>query len=84
MPRYFFDFQHDGEIIADEQGQELASNDAAQGTAILIASDLVKDLWRVAPQRNLTIEVRDEQGRRILAANPFLNVIRLDGDIVLL
>ena len=66
MPRYYFD-THDGErFTCDETGLECASLDAARDAAIRALPDLARDLLPDGSDRRaLSVEVRDEGGRRV-------------------
>jgi hypothetical protein len=60
MPKFYFDFEDDGETIVDEQGEDFSGLDAAQREASVALAEAAKDCRR--PNMRLTIIVRDYQG----------------------
>ena len=76
MPRFFFDVRQDDGLTSDVEGEELSSLDAAVREAALAAIHLAKELLSIS-RSTLVIEVRDEQGRKILRATVMLQVERL-------
>lgn len=66
MPRYFFD-THDGELfVADQQGIELASLEAAKLEAQKTLTEMVRDALPDGDQRTFAAVVKDEAGRVLL------------------
>lgn len=67
MPSYFFDTD-DGEILfRDEIGLELADDQAARDQGSTALGELAKEyLPGGAPQKNITMWVRNEEGQAVL------------------
>ena len=68
MQRYYFDF-HDGvEVSLDQEGTELSDMQAARDEATETLLSIAKDaLPPSGKARELSIRVRDEQGKHLLA-----------------
>ncbi|WP_439400304.1 DUF6894 family protein (plasmid) [Bradyrhizobium sp. PMVTL-01] len=66
MPRYYFDLRDGTHLGRDEEGLDLPDMEAVQNEATRALSDLARDAIRATAAlgvtRNLSIEVRDEQG----------------------
>ena len=68
MPRYYFDIR-DGEYVQkDNEGTVLNGVAEAKAQAVRTLPDLARDEMPSGPQREFVIEVRDENGRPVLAA----------------
>jgi len=76
MPRYFFDVREFERLISDTEGEELADSDAVAREAALAAIHIAKELLN-ASRSTLAVEVRDEEGLKILRATVTLRVERL-------
>jgi hypothetical protein len=67
MPCYFFDTDNGTELFRDEEGSELANDQAARDEASLSMAELAKEfIPGGAPQKNVTMWVRNEQGEAVL------------------
>ncbi|WP_127753241.1 hypothetical protein [Devosia sp. 1566] len=67
MPRYFFDTDDGTVLFRDEEGSELANDQAARDEASLSMAELAKEfIPGGAPQKNVTMWVRNEQGEAVL------------------
>ncbi len=68
MPRYYFDFHDGAEVTMDDEGTELpdmqAARDEATETLLSVAKDALPPNGKA---RQLSIRVRDEQGKHLLA-----------------
>ena len=64
--RYFFNVQTDGLEIADFEGGEFESFDAAHSEAARIARELLRDS-AIETDRNSMLEVVDEDGATVLS-----------------
>ncbi|WP_439369199.1 DUF6894 family protein [Bradyrhizobium sp. DASA03120] len=66
MPRYYFDLREGHHVAPDEEGLDLPDMEAVQNEAARALSDLARDTIRATAAfgvaRNLSIEVRDDQG----------------------
>jgi uncharacterized protein DUF6894 len=68
MPRYYFDFHDDVEVSLDQEGTDLADMQAARDEATETLLSLAKDaLPPSGKARELSIRVRDAQGKHLLA-----------------
>jgi hypothetical protein len=63
--RYFFNVHMDGQEIADCEGSEFESFDAAHSEAARIACELLRD-FSIEIDRSSTLEVLDEDGTTVL------------------
>lgn len=67
MPRFFFHV-HDGRLIRDESGTELADQEAARTAAAQLAGRLLIDkpaeFWNAG---EYAVEVEDDQGRLLFS-----------------
>ncbi|WP_172122088.1 hypothetical protein [Devosia sp. 919] len=67
MPRYFFDTDDGTELLRDNEGSELADEQAARDEASLTMAELAKEYIAGSPlQKNVTMWVRNEQGEAVL------------------
>ena len=76
MPRFYFDVSEGPKFIPDEEGFELDSLDAAEQEATQALIQLGRD-W-LPRAREVTIQVRDERRRRVLALSVAIRIERLD------
>lgn len=61
--RYYFDLRDENGITVDDEGVELATFAAVQDEAALSLADMARNLaMGRAAARQLTVEVRDENG----------------------
>lgn len=67
MPRFYFDVREDGEFSADDEGVECANLDAAERMAAESAASIARDELPTGHAREVSIEVRNEQGEHLLA-----------------
>lgn len=59
MPRFYFD-AHNGVLVRDEQGRDLADVTAAQREAVRVAADFASDPDRLIDEGVMVVSVRDE------------------------
>jgi hypothetical protein len=59
---YFFDTRDDDQFIEDDEGVELADIAAVKRVAATALVELARDVVPGAMQRNLSVEVRDDNG----------------------
>jgi hypothetical protein len=76
MPRFYFDVSNGPNFIPDEEGFELGSLDAAEHEATQTLVQLGRD-W-LARSREVSIQVRDEQHRQVLALSVAMSIERLE------
>lgn len=76
MPRFFFDVRQANQIIADDEGEDLADVSAAEREATTAALHVAaEDLQGLHDY--LAVEVRDETGSTIIRVRVSLDVTRL-------
>ncbi|MEI9406723.1 DUF6894 family protein [Mesorhizobium argentiipisi] len=68
MPRYFFDFQDTGVSASDPEGTECKDLEEAKREAVVALLEMTAELPRGYVHRELTITVRDEDGRNLVQA----------------
>jgi uncharacterized protein DUF6894 len=66
MPRYFFNTRIGEELVADHEGEELASADRAWEVARVMIRELLKTEDTRAGLLNAVLEVTDEEGEIVL------------------
>lgn len=77
MARYYFDI-HDGPLSShDDDGEELATLEAAKLEAVRTVVQLGRDHLPTGSTDKLVIDVRDESGRIVLSARLTLEVVDL-------
>ncbi|SCB51217.1 hypothetical protein GA0061098_1015107 [Bradyrhizobium shewense] len=62
MQRYFFDIRDGRTLVVDEEGLELADDQAAEAEAARSLADMARDKVLAAASHVLTIEVRTAKG----------------------
>ena len=78
MARYFFDVTSDGDLIQDEEGDELDGLQAARAEAIAILPGLARDLKTDVDQHTLAVTARDVTGKSVFRAKLSLNCVWLE------
>ena len=78
MPRYFLDSGDGDTFLADEEGVELDSIEAAQDQATMALAELARDVLPGSTRRGLVIEVRDDN-RAVLRVTLVFEAQLLDG-----
>jgi hypothetical protein len=78
MPRYFFDIRGGTRFVADDEGLEFPSLDAAEREAAESAATIGRDLLPKGVARSITVEVRNMHGQRVVTATVTLAVDRVD------
>ena len=76
MPRFYFDVREDGTVIPDEEGLELESLDAAEHEAAVSAAEIGRSQLPHGKVREITVEVKDEDGFVLITATVSLAVRR--------
>lgn len=79
MSRYYFDMREANAIAPDEEGLELPSIEAAQVEAAQALADMARDtvpsLCSNSAGRQISIEVRDDDGP-VLRAKLVIDIVR--------
>jgi hypothetical protein len=66
MPRYFCDFESNGQVIPDNEGSELAGVTSARDEALVALAAIVPSALSAGDRRKLAVNVRDEEGSLVL------------------
>ncbi len=77
MPRFYFDVREGPRFIPDDEGLEFDSLDAAEREAAETAAQIGRDKLPKGGTRNITIEVRNEHGQRVLTVAVSMRVERV-------
>ena len=78
MPRFYFDIREGPRFIPEETGLEFDSLDAAEREAAGAAAEIGRDQLPKGNPRELTVEVRNEHGQRVLTVTVSMKVERVD------
>jgi hypothetical protein len=78
MSRYYFDIREGTRFVPDEAGLEFDSLDAAERAAAETAAEIGRELLPKGDAREVTVEVRNEHGQRVLTATVSLEIHRVD------
>jgi uncharacterized protein DUF6894 len=76
MPRFYFDVTEGPKFMPDEEGFDLDSLDAAEREATQTLVQLGRD-W-LPRAHDVSIQIRDEQHRQVLAVSVAIKVERLE------
>ena len=66
MPRYFFDFWEDGNLIADDEGTDVPDFKTAKDEAVVDLAELMKEILPAGGSHELKLILRDETGEQLL------------------
>ena len=77
MPRFYFDVREGSTFIADEDGFEFPGLDEAEQEAIQAVVSMGKDRLPRGDTRDVTVEVRDENQKRVLTVGVRLIIDRV-------
>ncbi len=75
--RFFFDVREGSRFISDDEGLELDRVDEAEGEAAKAAAEIGRDRLLNGDACDITIEVRNEQGHRVLTVTVSMQVDRV-------
>jgi hypothetical protein len=76
VPRFYFDVREGTRFTSDEAGLELDSLDAAEYEAACGAAEIGRDQLPKGDTRDITVEVRDEQGQQVMTVKVSMEVCR--------
>lgn len=71
MARYYFDLRDGPAVFPDEEGLDLPNARSAELEAARALGGMIRDLQPTSEQRDLAIEVRNEEGPLFQAALVF-------------
>ena len=77
MPLFYFDTREGPRFIPDEEGMELPSLDAAEREAAETAAEMGRDRLPSGDSRDVTVEVRNEHGQRVLTVRVSMEIDRV-------
>ncbi len=77
MPLYYFDVREDVRFVPDDEGMELPDLDAAETEAAEAAALITRDAIRKRTARSVTVEVRDDEGQRVITVVVALAIDRV-------
>jgi hypothetical protein len=77
MPRFYFDVREGSSFVADEDGLEFLDLDEAEQEAIQAVVSMGKDRLPRGDTREVTVEVRDENQKRVLTVGVHLIIDRV-------
>jgi hypothetical protein len=79
QPRFYFDLSRDGEVVVDDEGDELESVERAEEVAIEVATSAARDQFVGALADPLIVAVRDQTGKQVVRVTLALTVEHPDG-----
>ena len=77
MPRFFFDVREGPRFVPDEDGLELPDVDAAEHEAAEAAASFERDMLSKGDVRDVSVEVRNEHGQRVITVTVTMQVERV-------
>ena len=77
VPRFYFDIREGTRFIPDNEGLEFDSLDAAEREAAEAAAQIGRDKLPKGGTRDITIEVRNEHGQRVLTVAISMHIDRV-------
>ncbi len=77
MPRFYFDVREGPRFAPDDEGLEFDDLDAAEREAAEAAAQIGRDKLPKGGTRDVTIEVRNEHGQRVLTVVISLHIDRV-------
>jgi hypothetical protein len=75
MPRFYFDIREDDRLVSDDEGNDLPNIDAAEREAVLVATEIVSDKVKRGRIQKVIVEVRNEDGQRLLTSTVTLQTV---------
>jgi hypothetical protein len=77
VPRFYFDVREGSKFIPDEDGLEFPDLGAAERGAAESAASIGRDLLPKGDAREVTVEVRNEHGQRVLTVTVAMHLERV-------
>jgi len=77
MPRFYFDTRDGSRFIPDEDGLDFPDLDAAEWEAVEAAAEMGRDRLPRGDARDITVEVRNEPGQRVLTVRIAMEINRV-------
>jgi Domain of unknown function (DUF6894) len=76
MPRFYFDIRENSKFISDADGVECEDIEAAEREAALSAAEIGRETFRHVDDHDVSVEVRNEHGQRVLTVTVSIRVDR--------
>ncbi len=76
MPRFYFDVRAGFRFAQDPEGREFPDLDAAEREAMQAVIGITRDLLPKGDAREVKIQVRNEQGERVLTIRVAMDIER--------
>ena len=77
MPRFYFDVREGSRFAPDDEGFEVADLDAAEHEAALAAAGIGRELLPKGGEREVTVDVRNEQGQHVTTVKVTMQIERV-------
>ncbi len=77
MPRFYFDTREGSHFSPDEEGLEFPDLDAAEREAAEAAAEIDRDRLPHGDARDVTVEVRNEHGQRVITVQVRMDIHRV-------
>jgi uncharacterized protein DUF6894 len=77
MPRFYFDLREGTSFVADEDGIEFDSLDAAEDYAAQMAAGIGRDKLPSRKVREIVVEVRNEHKQRVITVAVLMRIQRV-------
>jgi hypothetical protein len=78
MPHFYFDVREGPQFVPDEEGLEFPDVEAAEREAAESAASIGRDLLPKGTARDVTVEVRNEHGQRVITVTVTMQVDRVE------
>jgi hypothetical protein len=78
MPRFYFDSHEGSRFIPDDEGLEFNDLEAAEQEAATAAAEMGRDRLPSGDTRDITVEVRNEHGQRVLTVRVIMEIDRVE------
>jgi len=77
MSRFYFDVREGTSFTPDEEGLDFASLDVAERMAAEAAAEIGRDRLPKGDTRDITVEVRNDHGQRVLTVVVTMHIDRV-------
>lgn len=77
MPLFYFDTREGPKFTPDDEGLEFPDLDAAEREAAEAAAEMGRDRLPKGDARDITVEVRNERGQRVLTVRVSMEIDRV-------
>jgi hypothetical protein len=78
VPRFYFDVREGTSFTSDDEGLEFESLDGAEHMAAESAAEIGRDRLPQGGSREVTVEVRNEHGQRVLTVTVSMEIRRVE------